>query len=115
MTDHKKASTRIGSLEDLIREQKKVKATLRIQEEDLRSRVRRVPGELFYSGLNSVIPPMLSGKITNTVLNTGKDWVNRYFSGQDPQKPDSKLMTAIKQVGIFSLLRFAFRAFIRKK
>jgi hypothetical protein len=104
----------ILSVADLQREQRLLKGQIRQQEHELRQRVQQVPGELFYAGVNAVVPTVLSGKITNSVLNTGKAFINKAFVKKDGA--DNKgLVAAAKQVGLFTILKLAYRAFVSKK
>ncbi len=104
----------IRSIADLQREQRKLKGAIQLQEKELRKRVQQVPGELFYAGVNAVVPTVLSGKITSSVLNTGKELINKAFVKKEGG--DNKgLVAAAKQVGLFTILRLAYRAFVSKK
>lgn len=103
----------IDSVDDLRREQRRLKLHLKSQELELRSRVKEVPGELFYAGANALIPAFLSGKVTSSVLNTGKELVNGFFS-KDGIK-SSKLFSEAGKAGLFSVLKIAFKAFLSRK
>jgi len=106
----------INTIEDLQREQRLLKARIRLQEKELRQRVKQVPGELFYAGVNSVVPAMLSGKITATALNFGKNLINKAFvKKEDGEETNSKLFSAAKQMGLLALLKVGFNAFMNKK
>ena len=100
--------------ESLQAEQRRLLREIKAQETELRSRVRKVPGELFYAGADAIVPTLLSGKISHSVLNAGRSLINKVVdnkSGND----HSKLVTAAKQAGIFTLLKIAFNVFMKRK
>jgi hypothetical protein len=103
----------IRSAEDLQREQRRLRLIIKEQEQELRQRVQKVPGELFYSGVNSVLPTILTGKVTSTVLNAGRNLINKSFEKKEGGVINSKLITAAKQAGVFTILKIAYKAFIR--
>lgn len=106
---------KIDSIEDLQMEQRRLKLRIKIQEVELRKRVKQLPGEIFYAGANAVVPAFLSGKVTSSVLNTGKSLVNSFFvkNGHDDTK--SKVISGLKNVGLFSALRIAFKTFVARR
>lgn len=116
MTQEKKINlANINSIADLQTAQHRLKMQIREQEKELKERVKVLPGELVYAGVNAVIPTVLSGKITNSVLGMGKELVNMFFVKREDGEHRSKLVSAIKKAGIFSVLRLAFKAFIQRK
>jgi hypothetical protein len=108
-------SKTIRNIEDIHRQQLWLKTRIRQQEKELRGRVQQLPGELFAAGANALIPAFLSGKITSSMLQAGKKLINNTLSSGDAETGDSKLLTAVKQVGFFSVLRLAYRVFIGNK
>ena len=115
MMNPKNELTAIRSAEDVQREQRKLRAVIKTQEQELRKRVQKVPGELFYSAVNSALPIMLTGKVSSYVLNAGREFINNSFQKKAVDGSNSKLVTAVKQVGIFTILRIAYKAFMRRK
>ncbi len=107
----------IDTLEDLQREQRRLKAIIRTQEKELRGRVKQLPGELVYAGVNAVVPTFLSGKITTSVLGFIKALVNKAFAKKEDGEKEggSPLLGAAGKMGLFALLKVAFNAFMRKK
>jgi len=106
----------IDTLEDLQREQRRLKARIRVQEKELRARVKELPGELVYAGINAVVPTMLSGKITTSILGFIKNLVNKAFTKKgDKEDEGSPLLGAAGKIGLFALLKVAFNAFMKKK
>jgi hypothetical protein len=105
----------INTVEDIQLEKRRLKARIRAQEKDLRARVPQLPGELLFAGVNSFVPAVLSGKITTTALTFGKNLVNRAFAKKEGEGDNSKLLSSVKQMGVLTLLKVAFNAFMSKK
>src|SRR5690242_14310299 len=71
--------TEITSIKDLKWQQELSRRRLAEKEEELRARMQQVPGELFYSGIDRMIPSMLSGRVSSFALNAGKGLINNFF------------------------------------
>lgn len=112
---HPKSNYYISSMEALKKEQ--LSARLRIQEKEneLRRRVQQVPGELFYSGMDSVIPSMLSGKVSSFALNAGKGLINNFFVRKAVNTNGLKILNLVKPSGIIKKLQYGFKALTRRK
>jgi hypothetical protein len=109
-----KADTVIHTKENLQQEQRRLKGIIKQQEADLRQRVQKLPGELLYAGVDSVLPAVLTGTISNKILTAGKNFVNKSVI-KKASGNTSRLVTAAKQAGVFTLLKIAYNAFIKKK
>jgi len=120
--------THINSIADLRLEQKRVQMRIRIQEKQLKEHVKRLPGELVYTGIKTVVPTFLAGKLTNTALNGLRSGVNNLFDKGAKEKAEpsgiatvitSLLPTlfsgVIKQIGVGAALRLAFGLLNRNK
>ncbi len=103
----------IYTKETLQQEQRRLKQVIKQQETELRQQVQKLPGELFYAGVDAVVPTVLSGKITGSVLNAGRNFINNSVLKKTGGNT-SKLVTAAKQAGVFTLLKIAYNAFIKK-
>ena len=100
--------------ESLQQEQRRLKQVIRQQEKDLRQRVQKLPGELLYAGVDSILPPVLTGRITHGILNAGKNFINKSIVKKTAGNT-SRLVTAAKQAGLVALLKFGYNMFIKKK
>ncbi len=100
--------------ESLQQEQRRLRMIIRQQEDDLRQRVQKLPGELLYAGADALLPAALTGKISNKILTAGKNFVNNSIVKKTSGNT-SKMVMAAKQAGVFTLLKFAYNAFIKKK
>ena len=98
----------IDSLEALQREQFIVRERLKTRESALRNKMHQIPGELAVAGVNSFIPKMLRGKVTNAALHGGKNLLNWYFSPKDTL--GKNLLTGtVKKVGLLAGVKTVFR------
>ncbi|MEO6916696.1 MAG: hypothetical protein ABI151_14605 [Chitinophagaceae bacterium] len=74
-----KISASISTLEELKLHQQATRLRIKDKEQQIRLKMQEVPGELFYSGIDSVIPSFLSGKVSSFALNAGKGVINHFF------------------------------------
>lgn len=104
----------IHTKESLQQEQRRLKLIIRQQEADLRQRVQKLPGEVLYAGVDAILPAALTGKISDKILTAGKNFVNKSLV-KKASGNTSRLVTAAKQAGIFTLLKIGYNVFIKKK
>lgn len=104
----------ITSVEALRREQKIVIARIEERERELRLKMYEIPGELAAAGVNSFIPQIFRGKITNAALNGGKKLINRFLAPQESQS-QNLLTHTIKKPGVLSLVKKGIGLLRRKK
>lgn len=105
----------IGSMEDLKKEQTSVRLRLQQKENELRRRMQQVPGELFYSGMDSVIPSILSGKVSSFALNAGKGLINNFFVRKAVTAGSLKLLSVARPSGILKKIRGVYKSIGRRK
>ena len=111
----KKSSSYISTLEDLKKEIQISQARISTQEMELRKRFQQVPGELFYSGMDSVIPNILTGKISSFALNAGKGLINNFFVRKAATAGGLKLLNLVKPSGVLRKFQSIYKAIARKK
>ena len=104
----------IYTKESLQQEQRRLQLIIKQQEADLRQRVQKLPGELLYAGVDAVLPAALTGKISDKILNAGKNFINKSIVKKTSGNT-SRLVMAAKQAGIFTLLKIGYNVFIKKK
>lgn len=109
-----KAETVLYTKESLQAEQRRLRATIRLQEAQLRQKVKTLPGELFYAGVGAIVPTVLTGKISHSVLGAGRTLINKVVDNKSGAN-DGKLLALAKQAGLFTLLKIGFNAFMKKK
>ena len=100
--------------ESLQLEQYRLKQVIKEQELQLRQRVQQLPGELFYAGVDALIPSALTGSLTDKLLRFGRNFINKSVVKKNSGNT-SRLVALAKQAGIFTLLKMAYNVFIRKK
>jgi hypothetical protein len=105
----------IASMMDLKKEQLLVRARIREKEDALRKRVQQVPGELFFSGVDSMIPSMLTGKVSNFALNAGKGLINNFFVRKAVSTGGTKVLDALKPSGILKKIQWGYKAITNRK
>lgn len=108
-------SPRIRNLEELQAARKVVSARVKQGEQQLRSRAQELPGQLVYTGFRYVVPPLLSGKITNTVLEAGKAMVDLFFvkAGKDGTERKNAFTQSLKKAGLLTAVKWGFRLLAR--
>lgn len=122
----------INSLDDLMLEERRVRLRIRMQEQQLKEVVSKLPGELVHAGIKSVVPGFIAGKVTNTALSGIRSGVNFLFSNHEKEKgfgfssnTDADQRKAgtiaklakglIKKVGVVTAARFAFNLLLKRK
>lgn len=106
----------IRNLAELQAARKHVKQKVKAEERILKDRLQELPGQLLYTGFKYVIPPLLSGRITNTALEAGKSLVDLFFVKKD-EAPETGAKTvlskSLKKAGLLTALKFGFRLLTR--
>ena len=74
----------IRSLQQLRQEQAALQLRIRARETTLRERISHVPGELFYSGVDNILPNIIKGKISSLALGAGRGVINHFFLQKAP-------------------------------
>lgn len=105
----------IGSMDDLKKEQRQLRHRILEQEKELRKRVSQVPGELFYSGIDNVLPSMLTGKVSSFALSAGRGLINNFFVRKAVSVGGLQFLRLVKPSGIARKLQSGLRAITRKK
>ncbi|MBC7903814.1 MAG: hypothetical protein H7Y27_10335 [Gemmatimonadaceae bacterium] len=105
----------INSLDDLLDEQRRLRMRIRFQENQLRESLQQIPGELVYTGVNSIVPAFLSGKLVTSLLNLVRNLIHRAFSNDESKYKNRAIFRSLKSVGLFSVLRLAYKFFIKRK
>ena len=94
----------ITSVAALQKEQAMVRQRITRREDELKMKMYEIPAELAAAGVNSMIPNILRGKITNAALNGGKRILNSLLVPDAKQKSDL-LTTTVKYRGLFAAIK----------
>ncbi|MBE7172059.1 MAG: hypothetical protein INR73_15840 [Williamsia sp.] len=106
----------IRSLEDLRVEQQALRQRIRAREEVLRERISHVPGELFYSGVDNVLPGFIRGKVSSLALGAGRGLINSFFLKKSPVAfKGLKVLQAAKPSGLLRKAGGAIGSLFKKK
>jgi hypothetical protein len=100
----------VNSLRALQKEQQAVMQRIAEGEHELRMKMYEIPGELAAAGVNTFIPKILRGKITEAALNGGKKLINGFFA---PPGNQANLLTygAKRPGAVLSILKKGFNLF----
>ena len=113
MMNHNRPTV-IHSRESLREEQRRLMQQISGQEQELRQRVQRLPGEIFYAGADAVLPAALSGRISDRLLQFTRNFINKSVVKKSGGHA-SRLVIAAKQAGIFTIVRFLYNTVIRRR
>lgn len=102
-------------MEDLKKEQYAVRLRILDQEAALRRKLNQVPGELFYSGMDSMIPSMLTGKVSSFALNAGKGMINHFFVKRAVSAGGLSFLKLVKPSGILRKAGAVIKAIVKRK
>jgi hypothetical protein len=89
-----------------------VRARIKVGEQTLKDRVQELPGQLLYTGFRFVIPPLISGGITQSALLAGKSLVDLFFvknGGHSSSGDKRTLVQSLKKVGLLTAAKWGFR------
>jgi hypothetical protein len=105
----------IRNLTELQVARRQVKRKVKAEEQVLKDRLQELPGQLLYTGFKYVIPPLLSGRITNTALEAGKSLVDLFFiKKDDPETASGSVLSkSLKKAGMLTALKWGFRLLTR--
>ena len=91
----------IHSLKDLKREETALRLRILARETELRKRINHIPGELFYSGVDNILPNMIKGKVSSFALNAGKGMINSFLVSKLPAATGGfKILEAVRPSGL---------------
>jgi hypothetical protein len=102
----------IRNLDELSAARKVVRKRIKEDETLLKDRLQELPGQLFYTGAKYVIPPLLSGGVTNTVLDAGKALVDLFFLKKEDGAKKG-IPTSLKKAGLLTALKWGVRLLLK--
>lgn len=105
----------IGNLEELHAARKVVKRRVREDEALLKDRLQELPGQLLYTGVKNILPPLLKGSVTNSVLGAGKALIDHFFIKKHgpAAEPSKGIPDSLKRAGILTAVRWGLRLALR--
>ena len=87
-----------------------MKRRVRAQEGQLKDRLQELPGQLVYTGFKYVVPTLISGKITNSLLDGVKSLVDLFFIKKSDHKGTKD---SLKKAGLLTALKWGIRLAMR--
>lgn len=102
--------THITSLDSLHKEQSMVRERIANREDELKAKMYEIPAELAAAGVNSFIPKILRGKVTNAAINGGKRLLNSLIV-PETQQQSNFLAISVKNRGIFAAIKKGIKIF----
>jgi len=115
MMRYKINTDNIASTEDLKKELRATRLRIQVKENELRDRVKQVPGELFYSGVDSFIPSVLSGKVSSFALNAGKGLINNFFVRKAITAGSYHVINTLKPSGVVRKVTSGIGSLFKKR
>ena len=105
----------IRSLADLRIHEQALRLRIRAREEELQKRINHIPGELFYSGVDNIIPNLIKGKVSSLALNAGRGVINSFFLHKSPLSTGGlKILQAVKPSGLVQKAQSALTSVFKK-
>ena len=105
----------INSLEELKLHQEATRLRIRDKEQQIRLKMQEMPGELFYSGMDSVIPNFLTGKVSSMALSAGRGMINHFFVKKAISHGGPAILKLAKPSGLLKKISSVVGAIARKR
>lgn len=110
-----KSRSSINSLEELQLHQEATRLRIRDKEQQIRMKMQEVPGELFYSGIDNMLPNFLSGRVSSLALNAGKGVINHFFVKKAITHGTPALLRLAKPSGLLKKISGVVSSIARKR
>lgn len=105
--------TNIKDIDALRHEQNVVRQRLLQREEEIKLKLYEIPAEITAAGVNSFIPSILRGKVTESILNGGKKLINALLVPEE-KRPANMIAKVAKTGGLIMVLKKGFRLLLKK-
>ena len=105
----------INSLEELKLHQEATRLRIRDKEQQIRLKIQEVPGELFYSSMDSVIPNFLTGKVSSMALSAGRGMINHFFVKKAISHGGPAILKLAKPSGLLKKISSVVGAIARRR
>src|SRR5690349_11151788 len=108
----------INNLEDLRKEIVRVKAAIKIQEQQLEERAKRLPKEALKAGAGAAFPFIINNAVAARTFGIVRNVTGLFFGGaKSKTTTGQKIFNAAKQFGIITAVKTGFNLFkkIRSK
>ncbi len=106
----------IRSIADLRREERALRQRIRVKEEELLGRINKIPGELFYSSVDNILPNFIKGRVSSVALNAGRGVINTFFLKRAPAiSGPLKILTIVKPSNLLKKAGTGISAIFKRK
>ena len=111
---HKNDLSHIDNLADLKKEQRLVKARLKLHEETLTEQWQKLPAETFKLAVRKVVPFYLNNKVLDKSWSLVSGAVG-LFNASNKKAAGKEVLGTAKKLGMFTAVRALYNIFKKKK
>ncbi|HVX49531.1 MAG TPA: hypothetical protein VHB48_05210 [Chitinophagaceae bacterium] len=105
----------LKTFDDLHRMQLMVRARVKEREKDLAERFKQLPAEALRAGIEAILPPFLSKRVTGMGIGVFRAITALIFNRKNKgQTVKDNILSSAKQLGLFSLAKAAYALLKRK-
>ncbi len=102
----------INNLEDLHKEIVRVKADIKMQEQQLEERAKRLPKEVLKAGAGAAFPFVINNAVASRTFGIVRNVTGLFFGGSKSKATTGqKIFSAAKQFGIATVVKTGFNLF----
>jgi hypothetical protein len=111
-----KELSHINNLEDLHKEILRVKADLKIQEQGLHERAKRLPAEALKAGAGAALPAVVKNVVATRSFGVVKTVAGLFFGrSKSTATTGQQIVGAAKRLGMITVVKTALRLFKRRR
>lgn len=105
----------IGNIHDLQAEAIRLNQSIKLQEEELRIHLKRLPREAMKVGMGNVVPSIINSKVAGLALTAGGALLGNYFLPKAAASTAGVLGSTLKNAGLAKLGEMAYKWIFSKK
>lgn len=105
----------INNLKDLQAMQVMVRLRVQEREKDLKQRLHELPQQTLKAATAAILPSFLAKRVTSSSVNILTGAIKLLFSRKNKKEGiKGDMLSSAKKLGVFSLLRAAYTAWVKK-
>lgn len=105
----------INTIQDLQAEASRLGASLKVQEAELRTHLKRLPREAMKVGVGNMVPSIINSKVAGIALTAGTALLGNYFLPKAAVSTAGIFGGTLKKAGLATLGQMAIKWIFRKK
>ncbi|ULQ52617.1 hypothetical protein [Flavihumibacter fluvii] len=105
----------ITNINDLQIEARRISESLKMQEMEIRSHLKRLPREAMKVGVGNVVPSIINSKVAGIALTAGTALLGNYLLPKAAISSASLLGGTLKKAGLATLGQMAMKWILKKK